>query len=205
MEKKKEELKEKLKEKLVHSYEKSRKERYQFNKFFYTAISIPLLLFAIMLFIPWIPITVDVIVLLISIIISIIVLFNKNTNKYPFHYVVDYDILIDYLKQEEQFSKENNLEAGFHFYFYQGKEKHEVMAWHFGASQFESERKKGSIYYWDEKQYSSLESLIKDKIKWFDNYVLIELIDSDSSMLNEYRKQHKDLNAWLYLEHLETL
>ena len=140
------------------------------------------------------------IIWLIAIAIAISILKGKKQNPYPSYYLVDYNTLIKYMREEEQFSFDNNLEASFHYYLYQDKEKIEVQSWHYIASRFEDEKKKGNIYYWNKEEYSSLDNLINSKIKRTDDIILIELIDSSSTILDEYKNNHKELDVVSYIE-----
>lgn len=142
------------------------------------------------------------VVWLIAIIITYFVLKEVKNNPYPFSYLIDYDTLINYMQEEEQFCFDNKLEASFHFYLYQGKEKIEVQSWHYSSSNFETERSKGNIYYWNKEEFYSLDSLIDNKIKKFDGYVLVELIDCDNVKLNEFKNNHKELDVAAYIEKL---
>ena len=151
------------------------------------------LIMGIVLFIVW----------LIAIIISVLILKEVKKNPYPFSYLVDYDTLIKYMREEENFSIENNLESGFHYYLYLNNEKVEVQSWYFSFSKIEEEAAKGSVYYWNKEEFNSLDSLIENKLGRFDNYVLIELIYSDNVMLNEYKKSHPELDIEKYIEELK--
>ena len=142
------------------------------------------------------------IVWLIAIIITFLMLNEVKNNPYPFSYLVDYETLIRYMREEEKFSFDNNLEAGFHYYLYRGDKKVEIQSWHYIFSNFDSEKIKGNVYYWNKEEFDSLESLIENRIDKFNDYTLIELIDSDNAMLNEYKKNHKDLDINKYMKNL---
>ena len=144
------------------------------------------------------------IIWLIAIIITIFSIREAKNNPYPSLYLVDYDTLIDYMKDEEKYSFDNELEAGFHYYIYNDNKKIEVQSWHFIFSRFDSEKSKGNIYYWNKEEFDSLESLIANRIKNFDGYILIELIDCDNMVLNEFRKNHKELDVKKYIEELKS-
>ncbi len=133
---------------------------------------------------------------------SYICIKEVKNNPYPFSYLLDYETLIKYMKEEEKFSFDNKLEGGFHYYLYQNNEKIEVQAWYYTFSSIESEKEKGNIYYWNKEEFNSLDSLIENKIKRFDGYILIELIDSDNKMLNDFKETHKELDVVKYIENL---
>ena len=135
-----------------------------------------------------------------AIVISYFCIKEVKNNPYPFSYLLDYDTLIKYMNEEEKFSFDNQLEAGFHYYLYQNEKKIEVQAWHYIFSDIEEEKNKGNRYYWDNEEFSSLDSLIENKIKKFDGYILVELIDSDNVMLNDFKKNHKELDVAKYIE-----
>lgn len=140
------------------------------------------------------------IIWLIAFIITYFIIKGYKNNPYPFSYLVDYDTLIKYMKEEENYCMEDKLVAGFHYYIYLTNEKIEVQAWHYSFSNIASEKSKGDIFYWNKEEFNSLESLIKNKIKQYDGHVLIELIDSDNKMLNEYKNNHEELDVKAYIE-----
>ena len=139
---------------------------------------------------------------LLAIIGSYFLLKSNHKNPYPFSYLLDYDTLIKYMQEEEKTSFDNKLEAGFHYYLYDNNEKVEVQSWHYTFSNSAEEKAKGNIYYWNKEEFNSLNSLIETHLKKFDNYVLIELADFDSVMLNEYKKNHPELDVAKYIENL---
>lgn len=132
------------------------------------------------------------VVWLIAVGIACYMIKEAKGNPYPFSYLVDYETLIKYMKEEEKLSLENSLEAGFHYYFYRGNEKNEVQSWHYTFS--DSEKDKGNVYYWNKEEFGSLDDLINNKIAKFDDYVLIELIDSNNSVLDDFKKNHQELD-----------
>ena len=140
---------------------------------------------------------------LLDIIVTIYTLIDQKSDPHPFAYLVDYETLIKYMREEDKFCIENKLEAGFHYYLYNKNRKTEIEAWYYTFSRFDSEKSKGDIYYYKKEEFYSLEDLIKNKIKKFDGYVLIELIDSDNVMLNDFRKKHKELNVKKYIKELK--
>lgn len=144
------------------------------------------------------------IVWLIALVLTFFMVREVKNNPYPLSYLVDYETLIKYMKEEEKFSFDNSLEAGFHYYLYYNKEKIEIQSWHYIFSSFDSEKSKGNIYYWGKEKFDSLESLIENKIKNFSGYMLIELIGSDNAMLNDFRNNHKELDVNKYIEQLKT-
>ena len=137
------------------------------------------------------------IVWLIAIVITFFTVRSVKNNPFPLSYLVDYDTLIKYMQEEEKFSLDNNLEAGFHYYLYHDNDKTEIQSWHYIFSNFDSEKAKGNVYYWNKEEFNSLESLIENKLKNFNNgnYIKIELIDSNNAMLDEYKKNHPDLDV----------
>jgi len=142
------------------------------------------------------------IIWLIAIIVNVLLFKEASGNPYPLSYLVDYDTLIRYMKEEEKVSLDNSLEAGFHYYLYSNNEKNEVQAWYHTFSNDESEKAKGNIYYWNKEEFNSLENLVENKIQRYEGHILIELIDSDNVMLNEYRSSHPELNVVNYIENL---
>lgn len=144
------------------------------------------------------------IIWLIALVITFFIIREVRNNPYPFSYLVDYETLVKYMREEEKFSFDNSLEAGFHYYLYYDNEKIEIQSWHYIFSSFDSEKNKGNIYYWDKEEFDSLESLIENKIKKFSGYILIELIDSDNAMLNDFRNNHKELDVNKYIEQLKN-
>ena len=144
------------------------------------------------------------IIWLIAFLITYFVVKSAKKNPYPFSYLVDYDTLINYMSAEDKFSKENNLEAGFHFYMYQKNERVELCSWYYSFSSIESERVKGNIYYYNKEEYTSLEDLINTKIPRFSDYILIELIEADNVTLNKYKEEHKELDVKSYIENMKN-
>lgn len=128
--------------------------------------------------------------------------FLTRKKSFPFSYLLDYETLIQYMKEEDKFNCDNKLEAGFHYYFYQNDKKIEAQAWYYTFSSSKTEKDKGIIYYWNNEEFHSLDSLIENKIEKFDGYVLIELIDGDSTLLNEFRENHKELDVAMYIKNL---
>ncbi|MEE3342889.1 MAG: hypothetical protein VZS44_02240 [Bacilli bacterium] len=125
---------------------------------------------------------------------------EKKEDPYPFKYVVDYDTLINYMKKEDEFSTINKLEASFHFYLYLNKEKNEIQSWHFTESNDTKEQAKGITYYWNKEEYATIDKLIEQKLKNINYPILIELIDSDNELLNNYKKNHPEIDIAKYIE-----
>lgn len=119
---------------------------------------------------------------------------------YKFFYLLDYETFINYMKEEEKFCVDNNLEAGFHYYLYQNNIRVEVQAWYHGFSNINEEQQKGTIYYWNKEECNvPLENFIESKINKNNNLILIELIDSDSITLNKFKDSHKELDIGKYI------
>lgn len=167
---------------------------------------IPILL-TILYFVQWhkengqaIIISIILITWILAIVLSVIATIKFTKDPYPFHYLVDYDTLINYLKDEEIFSFENKLEASFHLYLYQEKQRHEIQSWHHNFSTFEDEKTKGHIIYYNGEEISNLDEFIANKLPRYEGYLLIELIDCDSVKLNEYKANHPELDVVAYIE-----
>ena len=118
-----------------------------------------------------------------------------------YFYVVDINVLKEFLNDELKFTLENNLEASSHLKLYYKGEKHTIQVWNHAASNFADEKAKGLIVYYDDIEYKSIEELFENaiisniKLKDIKDYFKIELIDSDSVFLNEYKDQHPELNV----------
>ncbi len=123
-------------------------------------------------------------------------------NPYPTTYLVPLDILKEYMNQEEKFSDEEKLEACFHYYIFLTDGKHEVQKWNHNYSNFPDEQQKGSIIYWDKEEYRNIDEIINTKINNIEVPVLIEIIESDNVYLNEYQKQHPELDVKKYIENI---
>lgn len=142
------------------------------------------------------------IVWIIAFILTYFLIKEFKNNPYPLSYLVDYETLITYMKEEEKFSYDNNLEAGFHYYLYQNGQKVEIEAWHYIFANNEIDKAKGNIYYYNNEEFNSMESLIENRIRYFEGYILIELVDTDNTMLNNYKKAHPELDV---VKHIESL
>ena len=68
---------------------------------------------------------------LLAIIIATNSIKEAKNNPYPFFYLVDYNTLLKYMKSDDEFSFQHNLEASFHFYLYKNSQKIEIQSWHF--------------------------------------------------------------------------
>lgn len=110
-----------------------------------------------------------------------------------FVYIVDADTLIRYLTRELEFSLKYNLEASANLNLYINGEKHHIQVWNYTASNFESERQKGLVVYYDDMEFAKLEDLISGKLDQMPVYFKIELIDGDDAELNEYKSNHPEL------------
>lgn len=120
-------------------------------------------------------------------------LFSKLFHGY--YYVVDEATFKKYLENELNFALENNLEASANLYIYLNGEKHHIQIWNYTESNLEEDREKGLIIYYDEEEYKTLEELYNSRLSILPLYFKIELIDSDDNFLNEYKKNHKELNV----------
>ena len=119
--------------------------------------------------------------------------FNKLFH--GFFYVVDKDALKKYLEEELKFSLENKLEASANLYIYLNGEKHHIQIWNHAESNFEEEKEKGLIVYYDEDELKTIEELFSSKLNNLPEYFKIELIDMDNEFLNSYKKSHPELNV----------
>ena len=121
-----------------------------------------------------------------------------------FLYVVDINTLVEYINEELKFSLENNLEASAHCNIYYNGEKHEIQVWNHAASNFKTEQEKGLIVYYDDLEFKSVNDLMENamianiKLKEINEFFKIELIDTDSVFLNDYKKNHPELNVENY-------
>jgi hypothetical protein len=108
-------------------------------------------------------------------------------------YVVDEETLRRHLEQNLKFSLDNNLEASANLNIYINNEKHHIQIWNFSASNFKDEKVKGLIVYYDDLEFKTIDDLMKEKLNNLPKYFKIELIDSDDTFLNEYKKNHPEL------------
>ena len=120
-------------------------------------------------------------------------IFNKLFH--GFYYVVDEKTLKQYLENELNFSLENKLEASANFNIYLNNEKHHIQIWNHSESLFEEEKEKGLIIYYDNEEYKTLEELYNSKLNKLPEYFKIELIDTDDTFLNDYKKSHPELKV----------
>jgi uncharacterized protein YlbG (UPF0298 family) len=110
-----------------------------------------------------------------------------------FYYVVDEQILKKHLEDELKFSIENRLEASANLNIYLNGEKHHIQIWNYAESNYDEEKNKGLIIYYDENEFKTLEELYNSKLNNLPEYFKIELIDMDNKFLNEYKKTHPEL------------
>ena len=122
--------------------------------------------------------------------------FNKLFHGY--FYVVDEKTLKEFLEKELKFTLENNLEASANLNIYLNNEKHHIQIWNHAASSFDDEKAKGLIVYYDDEELKTLEELYNLKLNNLPEYFKIELIDTDDDSLNEYKKNHPELNVENY-------
>ena len=123
-------------------------------------------------------------------------LFSKLFHGY--YYIVNGEVLKTYLKNELDFSLENNLEASANLYIYLNNEKHHVQIWNHSASDFKEEQEKGLIVYYDKEEFKTLEELYNSKLVDLPEFFKIELIDMDNQYLNDYKKNHPELKIENY-------
>ena len=72
-------------------------------------------------------------------------------------------------------------------------EKHHIQIWNHAESSFKEEQEKGLIIYYDDEEYKTLEELYNSKLNNLPEYFKIELIDTDDTYLNDYKKNHPEL------------
>ena len=114
------------------------------------------------------------------------------------YYVVDAAKFKEYLEKELNFSIDNSLEASANLNIYLNNEKHHIQIWNYKASSFKEEQEKGLVIYFDEEEYKTIEEFYNAKLNNLPEYFKIELIDTDDVMLNEYKKEHPELNPENY-------
>ena len=118
-----------------------------------------------------------------------------------YFYVVDIKTLNELLQKDLEFSLSNNLEASTDLNIYYKEEKHHLQIWNHGASNFPEEKAKGLIIYYDDIEYKTIEECMNNatianiKLNDIEGYFKIELTESDSEFLNEYQKNHPELNV----------
>ena len=118
-----------------------------------------------------------------------------------YFYVVDIKTLNELLQKDLEFSLLNNLEASTDLNIYYKEEKHHLQIWNHGASNFPEEKAKGLIIYYDDIEYKTIEECMNNatianiKLNDIEGYFKIELTESDSEFLNEYQKNHPELNV----------
>lgn len=118
-----------------------------------------------------------------------------------YFYVVDIKTLNELLQKDLEFSLLNNLEVSTDLNIYYKEEKHHLQIWNHGASNFPEEKAKGLIIYYDDIEYKTIEECMNNatianiKLKDIEGYFKIELTESDSEFLNEYQKNHPELNV----------
>ena len=129
--------------------------------------------------------------------------FKKMIEKFNegFFYVVDINTLRDYINEDLEITLEQKLEAGAHLNIYYNGDKHEIQVWNYAASDFQDEKEKGLIVYYDKIEYKSVEELFDNaiisntKLKDIKEFFKIELIDMDSNYFKEYQKKHPELKV----------
>lgn len=136
---------------------------------------------------------------LLAIIIATNSIKEAKNNPYPFFYLVDYNTLLKYMKSDDEFSFQHNLEASFHFYLYKNSQKIEIQSWHF------TDNNQKNIYYYNKEEFNNLDDLVNQRLKGLNSPILIELIDGDNVMLNNYKKEHPELNIIDYIENKHYL
>ena len=115
-----------------------------------------------------------------------------------FFYVIDEKTLKEFLERDLKFSLENKLEASANLNIYLNNEKHHIQIWNHSESSFEEEKVKGLIIYYDDEEYKTLEELYNSKLNNLPEYFKIELLDTDDSYLNDYKKSHPELKIENY-------
>ncbi len=129
--------------------------------------------------------------------------FKKMIEKFNegFFYVVDINTLRDYINEDLEITLDQKLEAGAHLNIYYKGDKHEIQVWNYAASDFQDEKEKGLIVYYDKIEYKSVEELFDNaiisntKLKDIKEFFKIELIDMDSNYFKEYQKKHPELKV----------
>lgn len=124
-------------------------------------------------------------------------LFKKFFSKLwsGFFYVVDPETLKDYLERDCKFSIDEKLQASANLNIYVDGSKHHVQIWNFAASDDPEEAAKGTIFYFDELEYTSLDMLYTQQLRFLPPFFKIELIDCDDVQLNAYRDSHPELRV----------
>ena len=129
--------------------------------------------------------------------------FKKMIEKFNegFFYVVDINTLRDYINEDLEITLDQKLEAGAHLNIYYKGDKHEIQVWNYAASDFQDEKEKGLIVYYDKIEYKSVEELFDNaiisntKLKDIKEFFKNELIDMDSNYFKEYQKKHPELKV----------
>ena len=121
---------------------------------------------------------------------------NKLNSGY--FYNLDKNTLIKYLEEQVEFANQNDLEAVENLNIYYNNKKYELSIWNFTKSKLKQEQEQGFSVLFDNKEYRSISNLFRtatvenkllDEIKYFK----IELINGDSTVLNDYKKNHPEL------------
>lgn len=112
-----------------------------------------------------------------------------------FFYVVDLETLMRHLERELKFSLDEKLQASANLNVYVGNQKHHVQIWNFSPSEDPEEAKKGVIFYYDDIEYTSLEHLYTQQLRFLPPRFKIELIDGDDVHLNAYKDAHPELRV----------
>ena len=114
-----------------------------------------------------------------------------------YFYNLDKNTLIKYLEEQVEFANQNDLEAVGNLNIYYNDKKYELSIWDFTKSKLNQEQDFSVLF--DNIEYHSINNLFKtatvegkllDEIKYFK----IELINGDSTDLNDYKKNHPELN-----------
>lgn len=108
-------------------------------------------------------------------------------------YMVDLETLKTFLEQECRFAEEHKLELAANLYVYVGQEKHHILIGNDSASLDDDMPVQGWVYAYDDMEFSSLETLINQKLRFLPPYFKINLPDGDSVFLNEYKAAHPEL------------
>ena len=116
-------------------------------------------------------------------------------------YVVNIKVFEEYLRQNLQFSIENNLEACVDINLYYKGEKHAINIFNFGASSSKKEQEKGISVMFDNVEYKTIDNFLNTavinntKLIDFKDYFVIKLLYMDDAYLNEFRDSHTELKV----------
>lgn len=112
-----------------------------------------------------------------------------------YFYVIDLPTLREYLERSCRFAKENNLESAAELYLYLGGEKHLIGASNQSAGLDDDMPGNGFLFSFDEFEYASLDTMIRQKLSFLPPYFKINLPDGSDVWLNEYKKNHPELKV----------